>query len=151
MTYSQLAQLYIFESTIDSMSHASIENVITGNPAAWLQLNRINQFIRDQSSWRCPGWSLILQSIEAVFGIAAKPTVKSFTTDGAFERYFSCTSHPCQEGAICVFFLAKTQQVKLFLTLLGFSVLYFFNSTIYMLIQVNINLKDVRFSRRQIF
>jgi len=42
MTYSQSVQLYIFESAIDSMSHASIENVITGNASAWLEHNRLS-------------------------------------------------------------------------------------------------------------
>ena len=42
MTYSQSERLYIFESAIDSMSHASIVNVNTGNAAAWLQHNRIS-------------------------------------------------------------------------------------------------------------
>ena len=42
MTYSQSERLYIFESAIDSMSHASIENVTTGNTAAWLEHNRLS-------------------------------------------------------------------------------------------------------------
>ena len=42
MTHSQSERLYIFESAIDSMSHASIENVATGNAAAWLEHNRIS-------------------------------------------------------------------------------------------------------------
>jgi hypothetical protein len=42
MTYSQSERLYIFESAIDSMSHASIENVTTGNVNAWLEHSRLS-------------------------------------------------------------------------------------------------------------
>ena len=42
MTYSQSKRLYVFESPIDAMSHASIENIITNNKCAWLRDNRLS-------------------------------------------------------------------------------------------------------------
>jgi hypothetical protein len=35
-------RLYIFESPIDAMSHASLENVVTGDPDAWTRHNRLS-------------------------------------------------------------------------------------------------------------
>lgn len=42
MTYCQSPQLYIFESPIDAMSHATLENIITQNPKAWQGQNRLS-------------------------------------------------------------------------------------------------------------
>ena len=41
-TPTEPPRLYIFESAIDSMSHASLENIITGNPEAWKQHHRLS-------------------------------------------------------------------------------------------------------------
>jgi len=42
MTYSQSTRLYLFESPIDAMSHASLENAITGDREAWRRDNRLS-------------------------------------------------------------------------------------------------------------
>jgi len=42
MTYSQSKRLYIFESPIDAMSHASLRNATTGNKDAWKHQNRLS-------------------------------------------------------------------------------------------------------------
>ena len=42
MSNNSSARLYIFESPIDVMSHASLENMYAGNPNAWRQDNRLS-------------------------------------------------------------------------------------------------------------
>jgi len=42
MTYSDSEKLYIFESPIDALSHATLENIIAGNKNAWRNDNRIS-------------------------------------------------------------------------------------------------------------
>jgi hypothetical protein len=42
MSDSQSGLLYIFESPIDAMSHASLENALTGDKNAWRRDNRLS-------------------------------------------------------------------------------------------------------------
>lgn len=42
MTFSQTPRLYIFESPIDAMSHATLEIISTGDKNAWTQQNRLS-------------------------------------------------------------------------------------------------------------
>jgi hypothetical protein len=42
MAYSLSERVYIFESPIDAMSHASLENIITGDNGAWVYHNRLS-------------------------------------------------------------------------------------------------------------
>jgi len=42
MAYMPSKRLYIFESAIDSMSHASLENLISADKSAWLKDNRLS-------------------------------------------------------------------------------------------------------------
>jgi len=42
MTFADAAKLYIFESPIDALSHATLENIISKNKNAWRRENRIS-------------------------------------------------------------------------------------------------------------
>ncbi|MCL2774220.1 MAG: DUF3991 and toprim domain-containing protein [Oscillospiraceae bacterium] len=42
MAFSQSERLYIFESAIDAMSHASLDNIISADKSAWLKDNRLS-------------------------------------------------------------------------------------------------------------
>jgi len=42
MVFSQTERLYIFESPIDAMSHASLENAVTGDKDAWMRRDRLS-------------------------------------------------------------------------------------------------------------
>ena len=42
MSYSGSGRLYVFEAPIDALSHATLENLITGDKSAWLRDNRLS-------------------------------------------------------------------------------------------------------------